>query len=318
MTMIFLMFLIGIFLSAFFSGCETGFYRATRTRLALDALSGDLISQGLIRLTNHPALFVATTLVGNNLANYLTSWAIVLGTARILTTSSYSIDLLVIIMLSPIVFVYGELMPKQLFFQAPNRLLRIAGPLFLACAVIFAPLAAILWLLGRLLEWMVGESPEKIQLNLARSELQRVLSEGHEAGVLHPTQRQMADGMFQIATLPLERFCVPASRLAVVPRSMSRHNMLRIGRRRRSAVLFIQDEQRGLVGYLHVVDLHLDANAIDTPKPLLKIERRESPIAALMQLQQADQSHAVVTDGERMVGIIEVANLAEAVLGYGR
>ena len=58
-------------------------YRATRLRLVLDALGGDPISRGLVWLTNHPAVFVATTLVGNNLANYVTSLAIVIGTQRL-------------------------------------------------------------------------------------------------------------------------------------------------------------------------------------------------------------------------------------------
>ena len=310
------MLLVGMFLSAFFSGSETGFYRATRIRLALDALSGDPVSRGLIWLTNNPALFVATTLVGNNLANYLTSWAIVLGAHHALAQSNHMVDMLVPILLSPVIFIYGELMPKNLFFRAPNRLLRAGGPLFLICTILFAPLAAILWLLGRLLESVVGESPERLQLKLARSELRRVLSEGHEAGVLQPTQRQLADGMFQVATQPLERFCIAPSRLAVVRRSMARHDMLRIARRRRSPVLFVQDEHRRLVSYLHVVDFHLQADeVVPEPKPLLKIARSESPIAALTRMQEEDQHHAIVVDADgQTLGVIEVTGLAESVL----
>ena len=71
---------LGLFLSAFFSGSETGFYRVTRMRLVLDAMGGDRTARGLLWLTNHPSMFIATALVGNNLANYLTSLAIVLGT----------------------------------------------------------------------------------------------------------------------------------------------------------------------------------------------------------------------------------------------
>ena len=56
--------IVGLFLSAFFSGSEIAFYRATRLRLVLDALAGDRISRGLVWLTNHPSIFVATTLVG--------------------------------------------------------------------------------------------------------------------------------------------------------------------------------------------------------------------------------------------------------------
>ena len=75
---ILILLLLGLLLSAFFSGSETGFYRVTRVRLVLDGRDGDFISRRLLWLTNNPSVFVATTLVGNNLANYLTSFAIVL------------------------------------------------------------------------------------------------------------------------------------------------------------------------------------------------------------------------------------------------
>ena len=64
-----LLFLVGLMLSAFFSGSETGLYRVSRMRLVLDGLSGSRTARGIIWLLNHPEIFIATTLVGNNLAN---------------------------------------------------------------------------------------------------------------------------------------------------------------------------------------------------------------------------------------------------------
>jgi len=80
--------LLGIFLSGFFSGSETGFYRASRVRIVIASLDGDRMSKALVKLINNPALFVATTLIGNNVANYVTSLAIVL-LARLSTASCF-------------------------------------------------------------------------------------------------------------------------------------------------------------------------------------------------------------------------------------
>ncbi len=319
MMAILLLLAIGLFLSAFFSGSETGFYRATRTKLALDTLDGDRIASGLLWLTNNPALFVATTLVGNNLANYMTSYAIVLGTAYCLGVHTNGVDLAVSILMSPMIFIYGELMPKNLFFHSPNQLLRLSGPLFLFFAILFAPLAAILWALGRVLEYLLGQSPTRTQLQLVRRELKRVLSEGHEAGVLLPTQRQMAEGMFEISTMSLDRFCVSTSRMAVVRESMSTMEMLRIARRFRSPVLFVQDQRRELKGFYHVVDLHL---VEDQPKPRLRtierISRRTSSIAALNKMHTEDLPFAAVTgDAGQIVGIVDARDLGERLLLTG-
>lgn len=312
--MILLVFLIGLFLSAFFSGSETGFYRATRTRFALDALSGDPVSRWLIWLTNNPSLFVATTLVGNNLSNYVTSWAIVAGTGILLTDPTAGMDLAVSVLLSPLIFIYGELMPKNLFFAAPNRLLRLAGPMFMVFTALFAPLAAILFGLGRLLEWIIGESPERLQLRLARRELQRVLSEGHEAGVLLPSQRRMADGMFELATMPLDKFVTPASKLCVVRESMSAQEILRIARNRKSPIVYVQNEQREWVGYYHVIDLELQPEPAPVRR-LNRVARGTSPIAALTSLQEQDQPCALVIGDQGSVqGLISVERLAAVVL----
>ena len=41
---ILMLFALGVFLSALFSGSETGFYRVTRMRLLLDGMEGDRTS----------------------------------------------------------------------------------------------------------------------------------------------------------------------------------------------------------------------------------------------------------------------------------
>jgi Mg2+/Co2+ transporter CorB len=126
-----IMLLIGVLLSAFFSGSETGFYRVNRVRLVLDSRGGDLIARGLLYLTNNPSLFVATTLIGNNLANYVTSLAIVLITQEFFAPEAHVAELVAPIALSPLLFVYGELLPKRLYYHAPYRLLRRGGQLLL-------------------------------------------------------------------------------------------------------------------------------------------------------------------------------------------
>ena len=158
----------GLLLSAFFSGAETGFYRATRLRLVLDAMAGDRVARGLLFLTNHPALFVATALVGNSVANYSISLATVIAMGRMLPLVPEAAEIIASIVSAPIVLIYGELLPKNLFLHAPNRLLRRGGALFLFFVMLFFPLAGLLWVLGRLLARLTRTSQEPIRLVLAQ------------------------------------------------------------------------------------------------------------------------------------------------------
>lgn len=306
-----IMFAVGMFLSAFFSGSETGFYRVTRVRLLLDGLGGDPTARTLLWLTNQPALFVATALIGNNLANYLVSLSIVMLTQYAIGNSMFWLDLLAPVALSPIIFVYGELLPKSLFYRAPNLLLRRAGPLFVVFAVLFAPLSALLWSFGRMLQALVGEAPLRVRLTLARAELQQVLAEGEEVGILRPAQRQLAQGLFSFASHPVIELSTPVARVACVEQGAATSEVLRIARRHRAAIVPVVDKQQKLIGYVRIVDLCLlQAETLDEFLPLATISATESMIAALIRMQTSKEELAiVVNEEEQTVGLLYADDL---------
>src|SRR5690606_6612885 len=97
---------IGLRLSFFFSGSETGFYRMSLPRVSIDAQAGDPMAARLLWYSRHPARFVATTLVGNNLANYLVTFAISMGVMAIFGEVTVTIDVVSTLMLAPAVFLF--------------------------------------------------------------------------------------------------------------------------------------------------------------------------------------------------------------------
>ena len=315
MTAAIILFAVGLFLSAFFSGSETGFYRATRLRVVLDARSGDLVARLLLWLMNNPSLFVATTLVGNNAANYLTSLAIVLGAQALFPGPGHAAELIAPLALAPVLFVYAELLPKHLFLNAPNRLLRLGGPLFLTATVLFFPVAALLWVFNHLLARFLGEAPQEVRLKLARRELRRILEEGHAAGILHPAQRALAQGIFAVANVTVGHYAVP---VAGVPRArddMSKDDMLRLARRYRLAVVPVESAGNPgeLVGYHRVVDLALDPSPEPgSPHPLMEIPDTIAHLGALMRMRSGRHGLAKVVGGEgETLGVVTAEQLTE-------
>ena len=133
--------------------------------------------------------------------------------------------------------VYGELLPKNLYLQAPNRLLRRGGALFLFFVVLFFPLAGLLWLLGRLLARATRTSHEPIRLVLAQRELRQILAEGHEAGILHPAQQSLAHGILAVARKPVRQFLTPPGQMVQVRADMGKQAVLRLAERSHTAVI---------------------------------------------------------------------------------
>jgi magnesium and cobalt exporter, CNNM family len=312
---------LGLFLSAFFSGSETGFYRAARIRLVLDALGGDRISRALVGLTNRPSMFVATTLVGNNLANYMTSLAIVLATSWAMGGQSWLAELLAPVLLAPVLFVYGELMPKYLFLHAPNRLLRRGGGLFLVSTALFLPVSALLWLLNRTLASILGESPEKIRLRIARRELRGILEEGQEVGILYPAQKKLASGIFVSADHTVRRHVVPVSGLARARACMSKQEICGLASRFDLSEVPIEDAERSneLTTYVRVIDLALsESDDVEDVRPMMTVPADDTPIEALIRMHSGQENMARVIDGEgQTIGILYASHLRRQLLkGY--
>ena len=305
--------ILGLFLSAFFSGSETGFYRATRLRLVLDAMAGDRIARGLLFLTNHPALFVATALVGNSMANYLISLATVIAMGRLFPLAPEAAQIIASIVLAPIVLIYGELLPKNLFLQAPNRLLRRGGALFLFFVVLFFPLAGLLSLLGRLLARTTRSSQEPVRLVLAQRELRQILAEGHEAGILHPAQQSLAHGILAVARKPVRQFLTPPGQIAQVRADMGKQAVLRLAQRSHTAVAPVADAFGRPVGYVRIIDLCLhEGDDLAPIRPLPEVRDDSSHLAALMRLESSGDSLArVVNSRGETVGIVTLERLRE-------
>ena len=256
--------LIGLFLSAFFSGSETGFYRVSRVRLVIQNLEGDGIARRLLWLVNNPGLFVATTLVGNNMANYLTSLAIVLLTHEL--SDSKVAEMLAPVLMSPMLFVYGELMPKNLFFQAPNYLIRLAAPLFLFFTILFAPASAILWAMSQLLERLVGEAPERVQLTLARKELHQVLDDSIEAGIIRPIQRTLGQNFSLVASSRIRDICTPLVNMVALPETATADQIRRLARKQEIPdIVIYRKSRRELIGYVRVVEMLVQQNKSQAP-----------------------------------------------------
>ena len=306
---------VGLLLSAFFSGSEIGFYRMSRIRLVLDARHGDRIARGLIWLSNRPVMFVATALVGNNLANYLVSFSVVLGTHYFFSGEAVWAEMAAPLLLAPFLFVYGELLPKQVFLQAPNRMIRRCGPALIFFLFLFSPISVLVGGIHRLLGGILGENSEKILLRLARQELQGVFEEGHAVGILRPVQQQLAQSIFSLNNRPIGR---PLVTLRDYPRAksdMASEEVLRLASRFRAASIPVEDAvcPGNWLGYLRVIDLMLyRGGGLPELRPLPTVSCQQKHLEVLVQMEKVSAALARVVDGQnKTIGWIAGSTLRE-------
>lgn len=312
-----LLLVVGLLMSAYFSGTETGFYRASRVRVVMAGLSGDRTSQLILQLLNNPAWFVATVLIGNNLANNLVSFSIVL-LAGLIPHAPWA-EFVLPLLFTPLLFVYGELLPKNLFYSAPNMLLRLAAPAFIVFAVLFTPIAILLWLFAQILERLLGQSPEKVQLAIAKKELQQFLQEGLDAGILLPTQTQLAQNFFLMASKPIREFCTPLSKIESVPSGSSVSDVLAYAKRRQLSEIPVVTGKKGeLLGYVRTIDLLYEKHK---SKPIRRIQKMPEVKSTelygevLILMQSGDSTMLrVVNSQQQTIGLVTQKQLTNPML----
>ena len=135
--------LITLIFSAFFSGMEIAFVSSNKLRIEIDKKRGYLISSFLSVFTRHPSYYIATMLIGNNVALVIYGLAMTgllnpyLGG---ITDSDSGILALKTLISTIIILFFAEFLPKTIFRVNPNSVLRIFAFPVMFFYSLFAPL----------------------------------------------------------------------------------------------------------------------------------------------------------------------------------
>jgi CBS domain containing-hemolysin-like protein len=165
---------------------------------------------------------------------------------------------------------------------------------------------------------VVRRSPEELRFRLARRELRRALEEGHEAGILYDSQRQLARGVLAESATPVAQFVEPPSSLPCATTDMAPQEVLEMARRGQVAALPVASPDRPgePIGYVRAIELGLHkGDQLGPWHRLVDIPRATTHLVALVQMQAAGESLARVVDDEgRTVGMVTMDRLREPLL----
>ena len=309
-----LIFILGLWLSAFFSGSETGFYRMSFVRLSIDAHAGDRTAKRILWFVRHPSSFVATTLVGNNVANFLTAQGVTLAIAALVTSPGAAWEIGSVLAISPVVFLFGELMPKNLYFRSPQQRLVRNAPLFSIFFYLFFLISAPLILITHWLKRFGPPDQQAMPLVLGRKRLVRVLEEGHEHGLLADIQNRLVGGLLNTTRVPIESNIEPRDHVPGLPATASREQMLDHARHHQLAEIPLHHEQEpgNWFACVRVIELATGETPIeDLLIELPRVTPDTSRLEALMQLNAAAAPIAAVVDDNQAIGLVHHRQLTE-------
>ena len=313
---------LGLSFSAFFSGAETGLYCVSRFRLQLGVHQQDPSALRLARLLEDPTSAVSATLIGTNLMNYVTTSAVAFLFAEMLGFDEIGTEVYTVVLLTPIVFVLGEVVPKTLFQQHPYRLLRRGAAVLAVTSLAFrmTGLIGLVRALTSAIERRVGSATRVEREATPKRRMTALLREGLVGHVHEDDQSELIDRICRLSETTVQAVMVPKSRICSIAAGTNKQELLRVARRTTFSRLPVFDSDRShIVGLVDVGRLLCTEDwgtGSDRQQPIDTVSALESVASATALLQRNGERIAVVTASAGiLVGIVTLRDLTDEVVG---
>lgn len=315
-----LVMLAGFAGSALYSGLETGSYTINRIRLQVLADRGQRSAVALRRLLDQPATLLATLLIGNNVANYLgTAGLAVLLEANDL--SDWQVVLLNTLLVTPILFVFGETLPKDTMAAHSDRLMVPATPVLTVSRLLFTVTGVVplVKLFTRLVMHLLGQSGRETTFP-PRRRVEMLVREGVGHGILSDEQSAIVDRVLRLTGRRVRDEMVPWVEVKTIRLTEPSDTLWELADRTSRSKFPVLDDAGRPVGVVDVFDALICGRENCPPiaelmRPIESIPAELPLRLALRRLQQRGHSIALVTEGTAPAGIVTAKDLVEPITG---
>ncbi len=326
MILILALALLTVVLSAIFSGLETGVYRLSRLRLRLQVERGNLWYIMLAKAMRDGPGLLLSLLVANNLANYVATSSI---TYLFLTfASAGTAELFATLLTAPLLFVFGESLPKNIFLYRADALTGYLGPLLLVThrVLTWSGVVPLLKFVSQSLSRMVGSpvSPQTTMTSGSSHQVKAILRDTREEGFLSRVQTEMIDRIADIPGLRLSTAMVPLGRTQTVEIRCDRTTLLNELRRHALTRLPVwQNTPADIIGFIDVYEVLGSGEQFESLEKFVKPIRSldaDTPVIDAIDVMRREQLKIVLVTRRRAkretpVGIVTMKDLVEELMG---
>jgi CBS domain containing-hemolysin-like protein len=309
---------LGLLVSAFFSAAEMAFIAANRVRLRHLAEGGHRTAARYLEAFHRPERMLSAAMMGVTIAHITASSV---ATWALLPVVGGAAWLVVIVILTPIMLVFGEVIPKAVAREWATALIQ---RLFRVMELVSALFTPVTWatnaMVGQTLR-LFGRQPTATRQFVSREELKLLLQmEPSEADVTQ-SEAEMIDKIFDLGEKKVREVMVPLVDVAALSQTATPDDAVRLIQERGfSRIPVYTDRIFNMVGVVTAMDLLRrggmapDLRSLMRPATYVPETKRIDDL--LRELQKARVQLAIVVDEYGgAVGIVTLEDILEEIVG---
>ncbi|MDB9721268.1 hemolysin family protein, partial [Winogradskyella sp.] len=261
-----------LILSAFFSGMEIAYVSSNKIHIELEKKQGDFLGKILDKLTAKPSKYIATMLIGNNIA--LVIYGLKMGDVLLRwfqsmtplesTTLYYLVNDLQLlsqtVISTLVILITAEFLPKVFFQIYANTLLKVlAVPTYIFYVIFSWVSDFIIWISDAVLKYIFKAEGEDAVLAMTKVELGNYISEQMESVEDHDTidsEIQIFQNALDFSEVKAREVMIPRTEITAVDISDSiedlRQLFIETGR---TKIIVYKNNIDDILGYVHAFEL---------------------------------------------------------------
>ena len=313
-----IIFLILLLSEAFFSGSEIALIAANPQKIRRSSSVSPARIKMTLDLLKDRKRILATTLCGTNLSVVINS---ILITSFLLSQFSERGEVYAVIMLSPLLLIFGEIMPKTLFQQHAHTIAPwVSYPIWLASYLLY-PLVFLITKVTNMIFSLTGAEQVQDIPFVSREELRLIVKMSKKGSDLSPEEVTMIDRLFDFAHTTVKEAMIPLVEVEAVEDSAPIKEVVAlIGAKGYSRIPVYKERIDNIIGVINSFDL-LDSSLSEGPlTPFIRTVPyvpEVKPVDDLLIEMQKQRNHLsiVVDEYGGAVGIITIEDILEEIVG---
>ena len=328
-----------ILVNAFFAMSELAIISLNDNKIDKMAEDGNKKAKKIVKLTENSSKFLSTIQIGVTLAGFLTSASASTTFASMITdalrgTVVYNAlgeglingiaVVIVTIIMSYFSLVLGELVPKKIAMQVPEKISFKIVDILLLFSKLFAPLVKILSVSTNAVVRLLGFNPHADEETVTEEEIRMMVDVGGEKGVIEDVQKEMINNIFEFDDLDAGDIMTHRTDMVAVEVGDDLSEVVDTAvSEGYSRIPVYEDDQDNIIGIVYVKDLLAYVGKKMPAKSLRDIMRTpmyvpESKICGDLfkeMTEKRTQMAVVVDEYGGTAGIVTLEDIVEAIVG---